>query len=540
MSGFDILSSDAFLETLRAIIVAGLFVFAFSLGRKTRQHRYKGWSMLIWGLALLMMGTILDITDNFPQLNRFIVIGETPTQAFLAKVVGYIGGFLLLYVGLRAWLPHAIARNNADEGEAQEEIRQRYRDLVDMAPDAVILHRLGKIIYANAVAAQLAGVAKPKNLIGRNIQDFVHPQYRVLTRERLLSLSAGRSKTPLIHIKMIADDGVERDVEVASGITYLQGKKVTQSVLRDISQRIRAELALKESERDLRSIFENMAEFYYRTDLNERAVRASGAAEEITGWTREEFIGLDITKHYKDPDGRARFLQSLEESGGRLRNFEIQMVRKDGRRIWVSVNAQYYKDKDGNILGIEGTVRDITDTVQARDVLEHMAMHDVLTGLGNRRSFDSRLKEALSRTRRSGVGGAVLYFDLDGFKSVNDTYGHDQGDSVLRAVGRRIKALARETDYVARIGGDEFCLIIEGTINNNAIENVANKLIDAVRKPYDINEHSITLGLSVGIAAFSGQKDTDTVHKIVVRADKAMYRAKNNGGNTFCFSPGDI
>lgn len=538
MNVFELLTADVPLESLRAAVVAGLFVFALSTGRRTGQAIHSGWNLLLWGFGLLLFATLLDITDNFPQLNAFVIVGDTHVQAFLEKVVGYLGGFVLLFSGFLRWLPLVTQGAQSHELQSHAEIQQRYRDLVDLSPDAIILHRKGKIIYANAAAADLVAAANPDALSNKPIVDFIHPDFRQVSRERLQVLSdSGAKKLPLINIKIINIHGEDCDVEVASGVTNFNGELVVQSVMRDISARVRAEKALLESERELRSIFDNMAEFYYRTDLDGRIVRASGASSEIMGWNRDDIIGLQIADHYVDPDGRAKFLAALQAANGSLRNFEAQLTRRDGERIWVSTNAQYYRDKDGNIGGVEGTVREITETIQARDVLQHMAMHDVLTGLGNRRSFEVRLKDALLRTRRSRVGGAIFYFDLDGFKMVNDTHGHDLGDSVLRQVGKRLKTIARETDYVARIGGDEFCLVIEGAADLVAIERVADKLIATLGEPYSVDGHVLTLGVSVGAVSFDGSEAEDSVHALITRADQAMYQAKSAGGNTFRFAP---
>lgn len=538
MGLFELITADVPLEILRAIVVAGLFIFALNTGRRTNQTMHDGWNLLLWGFGLLLFATLLDITDNFPQLNAFVIVGDTHVQAFLKKVVGYLGGFILVFSGFLRWLPLVTRDAQTHEMKSLAEIQQRYRDLVELSPDAIILHRKGKIIYANAAAAELVDAASPDALSNKPIADFIHPDFQQLSRDRLQALSVnGAKKLPLINIKIINIHGEERDVEVASGVTNFNGELVVQSVMRDISARVRAEEALQESERELRSIFDNMAEFYYRADREGRVVRVSGAASEVMGWKREDIIGLQISDRYVDPDGRAKFLAALQAANGSLRNYEAQLTRLDGERIWVSTNAQYYRDKDGNIGGVEGTVRDITETIQARDVLQHMAMHDVLTGLGNRRSFEVRLKDALLRTRRSRIGGAILYFDLDGFKAVNDTHGHDVGDSVLRQVGKRLKAIARETDYVARIGGDEFCLVIEGAADLGAVERVAEKLIATLGDPYGVDGHVLTLGVSVGVVSFDGSEAEDAIHALITRADQAMYQAKTAGGNTFRFAP---
>lgn len=538
MNIFDTITADVPLESFRAAIVAGLFVYVFVMGRRTRQHAYAGWGALVGGFGLLLFASVLDITDNFDELNHFVVVGDTHVQAFLEKVVGYSGGFVLLLIGFLRWLPLVAESSRSREHQMLIETQQRYRDLVDLSPDAIILHRKGKIIYANAAAADMVGATQPDALIGKAVMNFVHPDFQQQTQQRLQALATDDvKKLPLINIKVFTSTGGARDVEVASGITNFKGEKVFQSVLRDISARLHAEEALKQSESDLRAIFDSMAEFYYRADTNGCIVRASGAALEVTGWNHEDIIGLNLGNCYVDPDGREKFLKAMAEANGVMRNYEAQLTRADGERIWVSTNAHYTRDKDGSITGVEGTTRDITETVQARDVLQHMAMHDVLTGLGNRRSFEARLKEALPRARRAENGGAILYFDLDGFKAVNDTHGHDLGDSVLRIVGKRLKALARETDYVARIGGDEFCLIIEGAADTAAIERVAEKLIASLIEPYDVHDNALRLGVSVGIVPFNGSEDEAAVHTLITQADNAMYKAKRGGGNSFHFAP---
>jgi len=540
MDALNAITADIPLESFRAVIAAGLFAFVFTTGRRTLQHRLKGWNQVVCGFALLLFASVWDVTDNFDALNRFVVIGDTHWQAFLEKVVGYLGGFVLLFVGFLRWLPLAIEGAKSQERLELEEMQKRYRDLVDLSPDAIILHHRGRLVYANAAAAALVGAPSPEALLNMSIMDFIHPAYHEQTRERLRVLGeGGLEKLPLIELKILGGGGKEFVVEVASGNTNFMGRTVMQSVLRDISDRMRTEAALKESERELRAIFDNMAEFYYRTGLDGEIVRASGAALDVTGWDSAEIIGRKLSDHYVDPQGREQFLAALRDAGGVLRNYEAEMKRRDGEPIWVSTNARYFHDADGNVAGVEGTVRDITEAVRARNVLQHMAMHDGLTGLGNRRSFEMQLMGALPRARRGETGGAVLYFDLDGFKSVNDTFGHDLGDSVLRQVGKRLKSFIRETDFVARIGGDEFCLIMEGAAGREAIAKVAEKLIATLTEPCEADGHTVTLGVSVGIAPFDGDeaggRDDDYVHVLISHADQAMYEAKKAGGNGYRF-----
>ncbi|MCK5575878.1 MAG: PAS domain S-box protein, partial [Sphingomonadales bacterium] len=314
MNVFDAITDDIPLESFRALVVAGLFLYIYVIGRRTGQSTFKGWHQLLGGFGLLLFASVLDVTDNFEQLNRYVIIGDTHGQAFLEKVVGYLGGFILLFIGFMRWLPMVVDGNKTLEHKALIETQQRYRDLVDLSPDAIILHRSGKIIYANAAAAELIGVQSPESIIGKSTMDFVHPDYQDQTRARLESLSdPNTKKLPLINIKAVTSGGEVRDVEVASGIINFEGEKVFQSVLRDISARVRAEEALKESEIDLRAILDSMAEFYYRADMDGSIVRASGAAHEVTGWSRDEIVGMKLAERYVDEGGREKFLAALHK-----------------------------------------------------------------------------------------------------------------------------------------------------------------------------------------------------------------------------------
>jgi len=520
MSAFNIIALNISIGSLRLFSVLGLFLCVYLHGRKTNQNTAKGWNWLLSGFALLFFSSVLNIFS-------------LPTGSI---AIANLSGIICLIIGFHSWLPSVAKTNDPQIYAKLLETQQRYRDLADLSPDGILLHRMGKIIYANTAIAKMLEIASPDDMIGRRNLDFIHSAYKEQTYERIRALNHDTDKVPLIHLKLVKATGESLDVEVAASITNFGGKRVVHSVIRDVSDRVKTEATLKQSESDLRAIFNSMAEFYYRIDLQGHIVRASDAAQDITGYGAKEIIGYNLADCYADSNNHERFLKTLHKAGGHLRNYEAQWIKSNHEHIWVSTNARHYLAADGTIIGIEGTVRDITDTVQARDVLRHMAMHDVLTGLGNRRSFEARLKEALPRARRAKIDGAILYFDLDAFKPVNDTYGHDLGDDVLREVARRIMELARETDFSARIGGDEFCLILEGVGNNEATMQVAQKLIASISAPYHMRNLDITIGVSIGIMPFNGNEDETCIHAFITAADTAMYTAKTSGGNTFRFA----
>ena len=178
---------------------------------------------------------------------------------------------------------------------------------------------------------------------------------------------------------------------------------------------------------------------------------------------------------------------------------------------------------------------EIAERRQAAAVITHMANHDSLTGLPIRPLFMDRLSQALASARRSGHDVAVLFIDLDSFKSVNDSFGHEAGDQLLKEAARRLLACVRETDTVARHGGDEFTVVLTEVADPNAVTTITRKMIDALAQPFALNTNEAFIGASIGIALRS--TDGDQPETLLERADAAMYVAKDQGKNTFVYAP---
>ena len=164
-------------------------------------------------------------------------------------------------------------------------------------------------------------------------------------------------------------------------------------------------------------------------------------------------------------------------------------------------------------------------------VQEKLALHDALTGLPNRRLLEDRLAIAIERSRRTHRITAVLYLDLDGFKEVNDTYGHEYGDKLLKSVASRLKTAARAEDTVARIGGDEFMIVLAELATAADVHGPASNFVRVISEPYFIDSHNLNVTVSIGISFFPA--DADTVEALVARADKALYEAKSAGRNRY-------
>jgi diguanylate cyclase (GGDEF)-like protein len=232
---------------------------------------------------------------------------------------------------------------------------------------------------------------------------------------------------------------------------------------------------------------------------------------------------------------RPAFREAVESSlqHGRQWDLELELVTATGRRIWTRATGAAQLASTGRVAKVLGSLQDISHRRAADERIRHMAHYDELTGLANRSLFALQLAHALARAERYGRRLAVLFVDLDRFKNINDTLGHDTGDEVLRVIGRRLLDSVRAADLVARLGGDEFVILIEELDAPERMAELARKLLRTIEQPIAVADHEFLLSASIGIATYPADGlDTQTLLK---RADIAMYRAKEQGKNTFEF-----
>ncbi len=305
----------------------------------------------------------------------------------------------------------------------------------------------------------------------------------------------------------------------------------------DVTERRQAEAALRAAEADYQSLFNNAVIGVYRARLDGHIVQANRALARLHGYDDGRGILVPDTAFghdwYVDPERNAAFLDLLHRDG-RVEDFVSEVRRHaGGETIWVSETAWLVPGPDGAPVGYEGTVADATERKRAEALVEHIARHDALTGLPNRRLFQETLGRKLAGAQRRGGRIAVLCCDLDRFKAVNDTFGHPAGDAVLRVVAERLGAALREGDMVARLGGDEFAIILKDQDETRRIAVVARRIIQSLERPIDLDGLSAAIGVSIGIAV--GPEDGDSPETLFKNADIALYRAKDSGRNAFRF-----
>ena len=276
---------------------------------------------------------------------------------------------------------------------------------------------------------------------------------------------------------------------------------------------------------------------------DQRTVDARGAA--MLGYSSADHAVLNDWHQQVHPDDRAGLDQALAEylAGTRARyDIEYRIRHRDGHWIWLQSRGKVVeRSADGAALRMLGTRMDISERKQAEARIAHLAFYDGLTGLPNRRLLMDRLNQAIAKASRSGVHGAVLFIDLDNFKSLNDTMGHDMGDKLLEVVAQRLQQVTRSSDTVARLGGDEFVVLLEelGQDEGEATAGaaaVASKVLAALSQPCQLDGHEVRTSPSIGVVLFGA--GPHTINDLLRHADMAMYEAKADGRATWrCFDP---
>lgn len=288
----------------------------------------------------------------------------------------------------------------------------------------------------------------------------------------------------------------------------------------------------REYERLAATVFETVLEAVMVTDANQQIVAVNPAFTRITGYSAEEAAGADFSLLASGYHGEA-FHQAVRESLATQGHWEGEMRnrRKTGEIFvaWLSINQ--VRDDAGQVLYQVTGFSDITEYCAEADRIAHLAHHDLLTGLANRSLLLDRLHQSVQRAHREGRQLALLYFDLDKFKPVNDTLGHTVGDRLLQALAERVLGVVRSSDTLARLGGDEFVVLLPVIKRSRAAVVVAEKICQAVEQPFQIDQDRIEVTASIGIALYP--EHAAEAEKLIQCADSAMYRAKAQGGNRF-------
>jgi diguanylate cyclase (GGDEF)-like protein/PAS domain S-box-containing protein len=407
------------------------------------------------------------------------------------------------------------------------ESEERYRQLFEANPLPMWVYDRDtlRFIEVNQAAERHYGYSR-REFQAMTIGDIRPPDELPRMRETLESLGPRSEGHIFRHRKK---DGSVFEAEVTSFEFDSGARRARLVIAVDVTERRQAERLLRESEQRYRLLFERNLAGVFRTTLDGRVLECNEALARTFGYDAPaELLAQPAEAVYEHPEERHRLMSRVREQGT-LSNVEVRMRRRDGTPIWVLENITLL---EGDIL--EGTIIDITDRKTAQEQMEYQAYHDVLTGLPNRLLFRDRIGVALAHAKRHRSAAAVMFLDLDQFKIVNDSLGHTIGDALLQAVAARLVASVRGHDTVARMGGDEFTVLLSDVVDSTNAATVAQKILEAVSYPMVVDGHELFVTTSIGIALYPGDgTDAETLLK---NADRAMYHAKEQGRNNYQFA----
>ena len=410
-----------------------------------------------------------------------------------------------------------------------------YRTLIEnMSEGALTLNADGIIIYANGQVAELLKVPLEK-VIGSTINAWIAPN-DLLAFEDLVSRNGEKNNRQELHL--VASDGSLVPISFSTSYPILVGMKDSICLLATDLTEINT-YKRNEQELSIAAIAFNSYAGIVVADSNRKIIRANDAYTKITGYTFDEIKGTELNvlgSDGQDVDSYNSILEAINQSG--LWEGEVWSKRKSGEAFLTFVTINAVKDKNGSITHYVAASHDITQSNAAKEKIQNLAFYDQLTQLPNRRLLLDRLKVAKITSQRNGQEGAIFFLDLDHFKKVNDSLGHEMGDLLLQQVAKRLTSCVRESDTVARFGGDEFVLMLEGLgeypiVAAARAEVIARKIIEELSRNYQLSTHEYHITPSIGITLFN-QHQAD-IEALLGEADIAMYQAKQEGRNTLRF-----
>ncbi|CAA9459132.1 MAG: diguanylate cyclase/phosphodiesterase (GGDEF & EAL domains) with PAS/PAC sensor(s) [uncultured Rubrobacteraceae bacterium] len=307
----------------------------------------------------------------------------------------------------------------------------------------------------------------------------------------------------------------------------LDNARLYTRVQRELAERERTEAALRESEEQYRTLVEAVQEGIGFVDSRETVTYCNQAYAAVFDLTPQELVGRSLLDFLDEKQRRKALDQTALRKNNVRSSYEISITTGEGRRKDLSASGTPIMDAEGSLQGVVHAVIDITERKALEEQLAYQAFHDPLTGLSNRTLFMDRLEHALARVGRSKDSVAVMFLDLDNFKVVNDSLGHEVGDRLLVVVSERLQPCLRPGDTIARLGGDEFTVLLEHIGSVSEATRVAERIAEAVQKPFTIDGQELFVTFSIGIT-FS-RSDKDRPGDLLRDADLAMYQAKGSG-----------
>jgi len=426
------------------------------------------------------------------------------------------------------------------KGKNISKTEEHLRKLINNTRDIILeINLKGQFLFGNRSAERVTGY-KIEQLLKMNMREIIAPPYIKNVESRLKKRIKGKKIDTPLQIEIIRKDGQFIPLEIITSPVFENNKLVAiQGVARDLTKFRKMQTELEEAENRWSALFERSFDWIYIHDLKGKFLDANEPALRGLGYNKEEISQINfrtllplkyISKAYK-------LLKELKKTGAQKKLAQLKLKRKDGSHVYVETKASvvYRKTKPDYILGI---ARDITkriqmeeDLKQANKKLKKKALTDDLTGLFDHGAVLNRLKDEVQRAIRQKESISVLMADLDHFKKINDKYGHQTGDTVLKKTSQFIQRVFRSYDIKGRYGGEEFLIVMPNTKQKQAQKAAERlrKIFD--KKPIKIEGRNVSASISIGVISSCPHKDQAGPDDLLKYSDKALYRAKEKGRN---------
>lgn len=438
-------------------------------------------------------------------------------------------------IGADGMVSHFVSLQEEITARKQAELKiseseSRFRAIFDNSRDGIALLHDGVTVFVNRACAEMFGFDHPDTMHGQSVLDIFTPASRGMVRENIRRRTAGEPAPTAYEARGLRRDGSELDIELRVSTYDHQGERYILAMIRDISER-------KQDEEKLRlwaTVFENSGEAVMITDPFNHIVLVNKAFSDISGYAPGEALGrnpnfLGSGRHDKE------FFRQMWLALQRDHHWqgEIWDRRKNGQIYpkWLGITAVH--DADGLLTHYVAIFSDISERKAAQDRIDYLAHHDPLTGLPNRLLLYDRFAQALAQADRAHSKVALLFLDLDRFKTINDSLGHPVGDKLLQALAKRLTEAIRDTDTISRQGGDEFVIVLTELRDTDTVVNIAQKILEHINVAFEIDGRTLNASFSIGISLYPDDgSDFDT---LLQKSDAAMYHAKDAGRNTYRF-----
>lgn len=417
-----------------------------------------------------------------------------------------------------------MQRISTERARINKQQNQLFLSLANNSLIGIGVIKNDRFVFSNRHLAQMAGYESQELIALPDVQQILPDFYTELER------FPEDCNEKLIETKLLLYSGKRIDIELCLLRTRFDGDDAIVVFVLDNTAR-------KNNERNAQLaalVYENSTEAIVVTDENGVIVGVNPAFVEITGYQLSEVIGRTMSllaSGRQSPAFYKKMWQQLQKTG-RWRG-DIWNRRKNGEEYAERLNISTCYNEDGTVFRRIGLFFDITQDKEREQQIWRQANHDHLTGLPNRQLFQGRLQKAMQDADERNKAFALIFLDLDLFKDVNDTLGHNVGDQLLKEASKRLLSCVRDTDTVARIGGDEFTVIVSDVPNQAVVERICEEILVKIAQPYQLGENVATVSVSIGVTMYP--EDASDAGEILKNADMAMYAAKECGRNQYCF-----